>query len=161
MYRDTDILSQKGAITLENELVVFSTRADPMGYIRETLPDWIVSRHQGYCSALFRFEAVWKGLCHQMNTTPKEIILVSFLPSIPVPPTGNEFCEFRILEKVCDTLTRNGYIVRQAADFAVCERCGKLFLSKKAHTSLQALFMSNSPRPSPLLPLEWTPTGCS
>lgn len=163
MYKDIDILSQRGAITLENELKQLSactTLKQLFEYVEDRIPKWIVSRHKGYCPSLNQLNTTWETVCINLGTFKKEIVLVSFLPAVSMPPTGNEFDTFKIIEKLCDALTSNGFLVREHTSFTPCSTCDNLILSKKAHTFLQTKYLSSMPRPSPLLPLEWSSHGC-
>lgn len=163
MYKDRDILAQRGSITLENELKLLSackSMQELFEYVEDRIPKWIVSKHDKYCTALDQLNTTWETVCINLGTFKKQIVLVRFLPSVSMPPAGNEFEGFKIIEKVCDALTSNGFLVREHTSFTPCSTCTHLILSKKAHTFLQTKYLCSMPRPSPLLPLEWTSNGC-
>lgn len=168
LFNDKFILSQKGSITLENELKQIIQNFEKNGvewlfdYIQNSLPEWIVERCQHYADEYKQLEINWNELCRlKLNESSKEIILVKYLPDIGLVPTGNEFNGFQILKTLCDLLTSKGFIIRSTKTFTSCGICKKVILTYQAHDYLQSTSMKHLKQPSPVIPLQWKETCLS
>jgi hypothetical protein len=98
--------------------------------ITRTFPNWM--RHfystysQDYPSLIFGYVSV----CKNLNTTPKGIVLVDFIPA------EQEIGKYTLLTKFLDTMTVNGFCVRKLSEFFPCNVCSALIPSKSIYTKL-------------------------
>lgn len=118
--------------------------------IEKIIPEWIIKRTYFYVEKYSTLQTNWKNLCSQWKTTPKEIILVEYLPDI------DKFEHYTTLRHIIDTLTFNGYVVRNIADITTCKRCNGAMLSEIAYN-----FMKEKSS-LPMWNKEWSDTcdGC-
>lgn len=98
-------------------------------------PNWLVSRLDGYSADLEMLNKNWENLCAQLKVSPKQIILVTYLPESDEEVKENP--EFTKIMEICDTLTKNGYVVRKNTQLQACSICEKAILTFEVFTYLK------------------------
>lgn len=81
--------------------------------IKTVFPDWVKNELKEYCCDYPHLQTNWKFLCDKLQTSCKSIILVS---DIDLDRTSEK-------NKICEELTRNGFIVRRETEFFPCKVC--------------------------------------
>ena len=112
-------------------------------YVYHLYPDWIVRRLQHYALEYAVLENNWVQLCQRWNTTPQEILVVTFLPD------QSNILSYQILMTFSNRLTKLGFVVRKESDLTACSVCKHALLSKEAFDFLKQ-------RKSQFLPEKWT-----
>lgn len=79
-------------------------------------PGWFILSLEKYSSDYPHLQKNWEYLCGEMKTTPKKIVLVNEIVLGQEPTTINKICEF---------MTKNGYVVRRSGEFIACSVCEK------------------------------------
>lgn len=113
-------------------------------YLYALCPTWIRGRARHYASEYRVLEENWNRLCAQWNVTPREILLVDFLPD----PTPEVLGAYQVLNLFCNHLTRMGYVIRKKSELFPCPGCQRLLLTEQVFEFLKQ-------RQSPILPKEW------
>ena len=84
--------------------------------IEKHLPGWLIVSLEDYSADYPHLKQNWKTICDQIGTTPKKIILVDNIPFDPEPT---------LINKICEYLTLQGYVVRISTQFVPCSVCEK------------------------------------
>ena len=114
-------------------------------YIEDALfPRWILVRLKDYAPEYKVLQDNWFRLCAQWQTSPRQILLVDFLPE------QMNFAEHKILGLVCNLLTKYGYVIRNKTELFPCQTCEKALLTQKVHDYLVQ-------HKSNIVPPEWAP----
>ena len=85
-------------------------------YIPTIIPTWLVYSCKHYTNDYLFLEQNWQKLCSLWQTTPKEILIVDFLPK-------QSFENMRIIELICNKLTKFGYVIRSKTELTTCNTC--------------------------------------
>ena len=83
--------------------------------------NWILFFVKKYSQDYPHLEKNWYTLCDIEKTTPKKIILVSDIIFDK---------DHSVLVKLCEILTKYGYVVRRASEFIICPKCESCLPSK-------------------------------
>lgn len=92
------------------------TAADAERIIERHYPNWLVISVDKYSEDYPHLQRNWETLCQQFKTKPKKIVLVNEIVFEETPTT---------LNKICDFMTKNGYVVRRSNEFIACSVCEK------------------------------------
>lgn len=106
------------------------------------IPAWVVKICKHYTNDFVFLEKNWQNLCNQWNTTPKEIIIVDFLPR------EQGFEDYKILEKFCNRLTKYGFVIRSHTELVPCEICKNAQITEQVYRHLTHLHSTHK---------EWNP----
>lgn len=88
--------------------------------ILRVFPDLIKKYTRGYCKDYPHLIATWFALCQAINTEPKGIALIEFVP----PSIKDDIDEnYSLLRKFLDTMTANGFVARRIEEFFLCDNC--------------------------------------
>lgn len=159
-YKDDNLIT----ILEENKLDMndCKTPEDMFEIIDILMPRWIIKRTTSYVNKYEKLQQNWFYICSQMKTTPKEIIIVDFIPETPlnqkdgsIDTTSRQFRQFYTLRHIIDYLTYNGYVVRNYRDITTCIGCGKAMLTEFSFNFFKE-------RKNDLFQNEWSDTcdGC-
>jgi hypothetical protein len=99
--------------------------------VEQHLPDWIVARCDRYVDDYHILGENWTKLCAQWNTTPQEILIVRTLPT-------EDWSAYTLLERICNQLTRAGYVIRTQQELVPCPGCGGAQLTERVWSFLKA-----------------------
>lgn len=103
---------------------------------------WLLKSCKHYTNDYIFLEKNWHNLCNQWNTTPKEILIVEFLPR----EQGVE--DYKILESLCNKLTKYGYVIRNQTELVPCEVCKNAQITEYVYKHLTHLHTTHK---------EWNP----
>lgn len=99
-------------------------------YVQEKMPGWIVAIADEYDPDLSKFSDNWSKLCSQMNRPTQKILIVeSFFKGIRHP---EKKFYYNNVTKVCDLLTRSGFVVKDMDTFSLCKGCSRVMISEDA-----------------------------
>lgn len=105
--------------------------------IQTIMPNWILKKTTSYVNKYEKLQQNWFYICSQMKTTPKEIVIVDFIPDTPlnqndgsIDTSSLHFKQFHILRHVIDYLTYHGYVIRSHRDITTCTKCGRAMLTE-------------------------------
>lgn len=93
---------------------------DAVDQVHVVFPYWILSICDSYAPEYDYLNENWKNLCAQWDTTPKQILIVKAMPE------GYVFDGFRVMERVINLLTKNGFVIRTPRELQACTRCKKI-----------------------------------
>lgn len=110
---DKDKISKDKIMT---ELVACTTVEAATATIRKYYPFWIIYTIDEYCPDYPILIANWNKICELTKSTPKKIVLVEELKFEEKEHPINFIAEY---------LTRQGYCVRRACEYLVCQKCEK------------------------------------
>lgn len=82
--------------------------------IEKDYPNWIVAILNDYSEDYPHLSRNWKTLCQRMDVKPQKIVLVKDINFEEKEDEKN---------KVCETLTKKGYVVRRMTEFIPCVSC--------------------------------------
>lgn len=97
--------------------------------IKKIIPNWIIKRTDFYVKKYDNLQHNWVKVCTEWKTTPKEILLVEYIPNIE----NEDFEKYSILKRIIDSLTFNGYVVRSINDMTTCKKCNGAMLTETAY----------------------------
>jgi hypothetical protein len=130
--------------TLLQKLAQCDSTENIYDYVHSVLPKWILHTCRQYVSEYALLQKNWEQLCNQWNTTPKRILIVSFLPSreefeklSQSNLDSSSGSTFHILATCCNKLTANGFVVRAYTELTACKRCEQAMLSERVYTYLR------------------------
>lgn len=127
-------------------LKTLGTSQNILEEVQRVLPNWIVYSCDGYTSEYSILENNWKNLCNEWKTTPKKILIVSFIPSREVfeklQSIEDTSISYLILATSCNRLAANGFVVRTTSELVPCVKCNRAMLSKRV---FEYLFENKSP----------------
>jgi hypothetical protein len=101
---------------------------DIVDLIDQYYPEWLVTSIDGYSEDYPQLTKNWNIVCEKMGVTPKKIILVKEIKFS---------ADYKIMEFICDFMTRNGYCVRRETEFVVCPDCNKAIPVESVHSVLK------------------------
>jgi hypothetical protein len=84
--------------------------------IRTHYPDWLICSMEEYCDDYPHLTQNWDKLCSLLKVEKRKIVIVKEINFNESPDIYNKLCEF---------MTKNGYVVRREGEFIGCEICGK------------------------------------
>jgi hypothetical protein len=94
-----------------------STTVEEVERVIETYyPNWLVISLDAYSNDYPHLQKNWHLLCEKMNVQPQKIVLVNSIDFGDTPTTQN---------KICDFMTKHGYVVRRTSEFIACAVCEK------------------------------------
>jgi len=99
-----------------NNLTEAKSVADAERIIEKYYPNWLLLSLEKYSDDYPHLQTNWEIICQKLNTVPKKIVLVNEIVFGKTPTT---------LNKICDFLTKNGYVVRRSNEFIACSVCEK------------------------------------
>lgn len=143
--------------TIIHKLVHCDSSTNIYEYAQALLPNWILHVCERYVDEYNMLQTNWINLCTQWKTTPKRILIVSFLPSREeFEKLGHSDSEtsrstYQILATCCNMLTANGFVIRAYTEVTACKSCEQAMLSKTVYDYL-------SEHKSPLVSGEWNDT---
>jgi len=124
-------------------LSILKETSDPYSFVEQILPGWILHTCDGYTSEYSILETNWKNLCNEWKTTPKKILIVSYLPSqeefqkLQSPVIDPSEDSFQMIATCCNRLAANGFVVRAETELTACKTCKQAILSKRVFEYLQ------------------------
>jgi hypothetical protein len=107
--------------TLLVELSKCQTLKDVLAYTRKISPAWIRGFSDKYCDDYPDLTQTWLTVCKKTNSTPAQIMLVSYIPSME-----SEASHDQILLHVMDIFALSGFSVRRSKEFIKCHACNAL-----------------------------------
>ena len=110
--------------------------SDLLYKVMEFIPFWIVHSCKHYTDDFLFLEKNWINLCQQWNTTPKNILIVEYLPR------EEGFTNYKILEIICNRLTKYGYVIRNQTELVPCELCKNAQITEQVYSHLKHLHVS-------------------
>lgn len=99
-----------------SQLTTVQTVEDAERIIERYYPNWLLLSLEGYSKDYPHLQKNWETLCAKLNTKPRKIVLVNEIIFGETPNTLNKICEF---------MTKNGYVVRRSNEFIACSECEK------------------------------------
>jgi len=97
-----------------DQLTSAQTIADAERVIERYYPNWLLLSLERYSEDYPHLQNNWLRLCQDMQTEPKKIVLVNEILFGDTPTTLNKICEF---------MTKKGYVVRRSNEFVACSVC--------------------------------------
>ena len=90
------------------------TEQEAENIINKYFPNWIVCSLPRYSKDYSYLDRNWQNLCTKLETTKKKIVLVQniFFDS-----------QHSVINKIAETLTKRGYVVRRVDEFSYCPVC--------------------------------------
>ncbi len=92
-------------------------------FVDEFLPGWVQRACTRYVDECVILQINWTRLCTEWKTAPKEILIVEFLPT-------TDWTQYEFLGKVCNVLTKYGYVVRNCSELTTCAQCDAAMLTE-------------------------------
>jgi hypothetical protein len=129
-YADTDLVSTEDLEQTLDKIHHFEDEFQLNEYAYILLPNWILHRCDHYASEYTQLEENWYRLCARWNVTPREILIVQYIPD------PSQFAQYQILVAICNQLTRYGYVVRNKSELFPCRACSKALLTEKVYDFL-------------------------
>jgi hypothetical protein len=129
--------------TLLQKLAQCESSENIYDYTQAILPNWILHTCRQYVNEYELLQKNWEQLCNQWNTTPKRILIVSFLPSreefekLSPSNSSTNIDTFQIIATCCNKLTAHGFVVRAYTELTACKRCEQAMLSERVYTYLR------------------------
>lgn len=110
--------------------------------LNHKFPNWINNIVDNYRKDYDYLNSNWVKLCEKLNTTPKKILLVNYLPHPNDKNKNNDILQYS------DLLTKHGYVVRRESEFLVQDNL--IFPTEDLYN-----YMINIPKLKPFLPTKW------
>jgi len=129
-YTDRDLVSDQELEQTLDKILHFDNEFQLNEYVYVLLPQWILHRSEHYATEYPKLEENWYRLCASWNTTPREILIVQYLPD------PSQFSQYQVLMAVCNQLTRYGYVVRNKSELFPCRQCNRALLTQKVYDFL-------------------------
>lgn len=99
--------------------------------IEKIIPNWIIKKTNFYVKQYKTLENNWFKICSQWKTKPKEILIVEYLPDL------DNFENYTILRHIIESLTINGYVIRNIRDITTCDKCNGAMLNEVSFNFLK------------------------
>lgn len=111
-YSDPNNYSEKLEILYKLE-----SKEEIKEYIDTILPGWFQGSAKEYSDDYPHLKKNWRTLCSMNGVTPQKILVVREI----------KFDDsHKMVQGVCDFLTKKGYVVRREGELVACEECGKV-----------------------------------
>jgi hypothetical protein len=94
---------------INDELQIFK-------FIESVFPSWIYQTLDSYSNDYPHLTSNWNKICSMLNTTPKKIVLVTWI-------SRDE--SYKLVMYFCEVLTKRGYIVRRVDEIITCKSCNR------------------------------------
>lgn len=105
---------------MENDIIIsLSSAKNPKEaekIIQQHYPNWLILSLDGYSNDYPHLQKNWERLCSDLKVTPRKIVLVNEIVF------GDEQTT---LNKICEYMTTQGYVVRRSNEFIACSHCEK------------------------------------
>jgi hypothetical protein len=126
-------LDQCISSSIEKELETINNLSpdDIIYHTIKLIPSWIRYTCKHYTNDYIFLEKNWSNLCNVWNTTQKEILIVDFLPR------NQSFENLRILELLCNKLTKHGYVIRTYNELVPCKVCKNAQITKLVYEHIK------------------------
>jgi len=96
--------------------------------INQIFPNLIVNIFNEYSDDYNYLNNNWKLICDKLKINQQKIIIFEQI----------EYGEnYKLLEFFCETLTKNGFVVRRKSEIIPCEHCNKAIISKDLFNKLK------------------------
>lgn len=115
------------------------TMEDIRNLVNTTFPTWISGIYKKYSTDYPFLSVSHSTFCKALKTTPKDIILVTFIPD-------EGLLGFSVLQKFLDTFTCNGFVVRRDTEFSPCPECNSLIPDKSLHIKMYFMKPDETPK---------------
>jgi len=147
-FNDKALLLRLKTDSLNEELsFITSLTEQKLFHYLDKISNWVTTILPSYSKDYAFLEMNWKNISNHLKVQPQKIIIVSYLPE-----STDDFKDYKILETLCDNLTKFGYIVRHQSQLQGCKSCDKALLTKNVYDYVRKKYNSKGSQ----LPSNWS-----
>ncbi len=117
-----DIANRDEIIEKLNEMIGEDDYKGVYEEINKIYPTWIINIIDNYSEDYKYMDSNWEIICKNLNVSKKKIILVDFII--------HNSNDYKIIENICEKMTKKGFVIRRVEEFVQCVKCERIIPCK-------------------------------